>query len=82
MTKIHSLQNDNKEQYVHNRPFEGIRNDYGDKELQGLAVDKRDYETLETIKIRIRLKPTTQRKDTGNKILVFRIKKQKTKDAC
>ena len=50
MTRIHSLQKDNKEQYVHNRPFEGTRKDYGDKELLGLVVDERDCEILESIK--------------------------------
>lgn len=50
MTKVHSLQKDGKEQYVNNRPFEGTRNDYGDKELLGLSVDERDSIIIEKIK--------------------------------
>ena len=50
MTRIHSIQKDDREQYVHNRPFEGVRNDYGDKELLGLVIDERDYRVLESIK--------------------------------
>ena len=38
------------EQYVHNRPFEGVRSDYSDKELLGLVIDERDYRVLENIK--------------------------------
>ena len=62
MTKIHSLQKDNKEQYVHNRPFEGTRKDYGDKELFGLAVDERDCEILANIKNKNPVKTSSAKK--------------------
>ena len=50
MTKIHPLQENISEQYVHNRPFEGTRNDYGDRELLGFSINKSDYSIIEEIK--------------------------------
>ena len=52
MTEIHPLQEGCEKQFVHNRPFEGVRSDYGDKELLGLQIDKRDYDIIEKIKTR------------------------------
>ena len=50
MTKVHPIQKDGNGQYVNNRPFEGTRNDFGDKELPDLCVDERDVAVLEEIK--------------------------------
>lgn len=50
MTAVHPIQKDGKEQYVNNRPFEGTRSDYGDKELVDLKVDERDSMVIEEIK--------------------------------
>lgn len=50
MSQIHPLQKNNSSQFVHNRPFEGVRSDYGDKELLGLEIDPRDLEVIEKIK--------------------------------
>lgn len=52
MTEIHSLQTTSLKQFVHNRPFEGVRSDYGDKELVGLSINKLDYPIIEEIKKR------------------------------
>lgn len=49
MTKIHSLTDDNKDQFVHNRPFEGTIKDYGKKEIKGLSINKNDLETIKNI---------------------------------
>lgn len=38
--------------YVHNRPFEGKRSDYGNRKLKGLAISAKDNETVEEIKKR------------------------------
>ena len=59
MTKVHPIQKSGKEQYVNNRPFEGIRSDYGDKELTDLKVDGRDFTIIEDIK---KKKPVRTRK--------------------
>ena len=50
MTAVHPIQKDGKEQYVNNRPFEGTRSDYGDKELVDLKIDERDSTVIEEIK--------------------------------
>ena len=50
MTAVHPIQKDGKEQYANNRPFEGTRSDYGDKELVDLKVDERDSMVIEEIK--------------------------------
>ena len=50
MTKVHPIQKNGNEQYVNNRPFEGTRKDFGDKELLDLCVDERDFLVLEEIK--------------------------------
>lgn len=52
MTEIHSIQKDGNSQFVHNRPFEGVRSDYGDKELLGLTIDPQDEIVIESIKAR------------------------------
>ena len=52
MTRIHPIQKGKEEQYVHNRPFEGVKSDYGEKELLGLEVDEQDSEIIELIKRR------------------------------
>ena len=50
MTEIHSIQIGVPRSFVHNRPFEGTRKDYGDKELMGLSIDNRDIEIIEYVK--------------------------------
>lgn len=50
MTEIHPLQENCSKQYVHNRPFEGTRSDYGDRELIGLTIDTRDLNIINSIK--------------------------------
>ena len=50
MTEMHSIQIGYRNSYVHNRPFEGTKGDYGDKELLGLSTDTRDSLILESIK--------------------------------
>ena len=52
MTEIHPLKDGSNLQFVNNRPFEGIREDYGDKELIGFVVDPRDELILTLIKSR------------------------------
>ena len=52
MTKIHPIQKGHNEQYVHNRPFEGVRSDYGEKELKGLETNVEDELTFDEIKKR------------------------------
>ena len=50
--KIHPITKSVKEQYVQNKPYEGIKTDYSDKELLGFKIDCRDESILETIKQR------------------------------
>ena len=50
MTEVHPLQDNGVRQYVHNRPFEGVRSDYGDKELIGLTINKKDCSVIDKIK--------------------------------
>ena len=50
MTEIHPLKDDSIIQYVHNRPFEGTRSDYGDIELIGFSVNPLDKPILDEIK--------------------------------
>ena len=50
MTKVHSLTGNRDTEFVRNRPFEGVRSDFGDKELVGFRIDERDYEIIENIK--------------------------------
>ena len=50
MTEIHSLIGDKNKQFVCNRPFEGVRSDYGDYELESFRIDPLDEQTIEEIK--------------------------------
>lgn len=52
MTEIHPIQQGYSKGYVRNRPFEGTRDDYGDKELINLFIDSRDSNVIESIKER------------------------------
>ena len=52
LVEIHSIQNGVSKSYVHKRPFEGTRKDYGNKELLGLSINEKDYKELELIKQR------------------------------
>ena len=52
MIEIHPIQVGIDKSFVHVRPFEGTRNDYGDRELIGLSIDKRDNVIIEIIKSR------------------------------
>ena len=59
MIEIHPIQKNVAKSYVHSRPFEGTRNDYGDREMQGLSIDERDIAIIEIIKGR---KPTQSKR--------------------
>ena len=50
MTEIRPIQRGIKKSFVKNRPFIGVRSDYGDRELLGLSIDSRDKDTIEKIK--------------------------------
>lgn len=50
MTRIHPIQDGYTEAYAHNRPFEGTRDDYGDRELVGIRLDERDVNIINLIK--------------------------------
>ncbi len=52
MTPIKPIQNGYEKSFVHKRPVEGVRSDYGDRELVGLAFDPSDESTINTIKQR------------------------------
>ena len=52
MTKIHPIQKGQNKQFVHNRPYEGVRSDYGEKELQGLETNVKDESIFDEIKKR------------------------------
>lgn len=52
MTKIKPIQKGYEKSYVLNRPFEGTRKDYGDRELLGLSIHKKDVDLIEEIKKR------------------------------
>jgi len=51
MICIHPIQK-GKRSYVKDRPFEGVRKDYGDKELLGISFDPLDMPLIEQIKTR------------------------------
>ena len=63
MTEIHPLKDTQVQQYVHNRPFEGVRSDFGDQELIGFAINDLDAKLLDEIKKKepIRSKKSKQR---------------------
>ena len=50
MTEIHSLQNKNSKQYIHNRPYEVTEKDYVEKELFGFNIYERDIRIINSIK--------------------------------
>lgn len=50
MIKIRPIQKGYDESYVHTRPFEGARSDYGNKELLGLSINPSDNDLIERIK--------------------------------
>ncbi len=52
MTEIKPIQKGHEKSYVHNRPFEGTRIDYGDRELKGLAINDEDKNFIDQIKKR------------------------------
>lgn len=52
MTEIKPIQNGYKCSYVYNRPFEGIRSDFGERELIGLEINSDDFSIVEQIKKR------------------------------
>lgn len=52
VTRIHPIQKNQNEQYVHNRPFEGVKSDYGEKELIGLETSLEDEPVFNEIKKR------------------------------
>ena len=50
MIKILPIQKGYSDSFVHSRPFEGTRNDYGDYILIGLSINPNDENTIKTIK--------------------------------
>ena len=52
MIEIHPIQNRYSHSFVRNRPYEGTRKDYGDKELLGMFLDARDQTVFDNIKIK------------------------------
>ena len=62
MTKIHPIQKGQEEQYVHNRPFEGVKSDYGDRELKGLETNQKDEPLFDEIKKREPVRTSKARK--------------------
>ena len=52
LIEINPIQEGVLKSYVHKRPFEGTRKDYGNKELQGLNINEKDFEKLDLIKRR------------------------------
>ena len=52
MIAIHPVQKEYSINYVHYRPFEGTRKDFGNKELLGMCFDLRDQNILQEIKKR------------------------------
>ena len=59
-----------KKSVVHTRPIRGVRTDYGDKELEGMHVNKADKPKIEIVK---RKKPLETRK--------YKLYKQKKRQA-
>ena len=51
MTEIKPIQKGYDVSYVKNRPFEGTRQDYGNRELEGLEINPINKELIEEIKI-------------------------------
>ena len=49
-TEINPIQKGVERSYVNNRPFEGTRKDYGDRELLGLQINPKDISTINQIK--------------------------------
>ena len=62
MTRIHPIQNGQNQQYVHNRPVEGTRDDYSENELLGMQLDERDNNIIETIKNKVPIKTKNAKK--------------------
>ncbi len=51
-TEIKPIQKGYKKSYVHNRPFEGTRKDYGSEPLKGLEINPLDIDLINEIKKR------------------------------
>ena len=62
MTEIKPIQKGYDKSYVHNRPFEGTRKDYGDDELVGLEIDPSNMDLITDIKRRPSNKSARARK--------------------
>ncbi len=50
MIEIRLIQKGYTRSYVHARPFEGVRSDYGNKELLGLSINPSDNDLIKRIK--------------------------------
>lgn len=53
MIPIKPVQKGYKNSFVHKRPFEGTRVDYGDKELLGISINPSDLSKIELIKTKV-----------------------------
>ena len=67
MIEIHPIQVGINKSFVHTRPFEGTRKDYGDRKLIGLSIDERDNVVIEIIKRREPTKSKRAKKRYKNK---------------
>ena len=52
MEEIRPTQKGYAKSFIHKRPFEGTRRDYGDKELLGITFDPEDKPKIEMVKKR------------------------------
>ena len=67
MIPIASTQEGINISYINNRPFEGTRRDFGDRELLGLSFNPSDNAIIEEVKKRNQGKPEAQKEQSKNK---------------
>ena len=67
LVEIHPIQEGITKSYVHKRPFEGTRKDYGSKELLGLYINEKDFEKLKLIQQREPMKSKRAKRRYINK---------------
>ena len=70
MIEIKPIQYGITKSYIHNRPFEGIRNDFGNRELFGLSFDKNDSRIINDVMHR-----KTRLTSSAKKLIAYRNKK-------
>lgn len=72
LIQIRSIQKGCKVSYVHDKPVEGTRKDFGDHELVGMKFDERDDEIILSIKQKEPLKTKRAKNRYKNKNAVER----------